>query len=50
MSKNQENTAASSQQKRTDKPRDIKGTLIRLASYLKPERILILFVAIFAVL
>jgi len=50
MSKNQENTAASSQQKRTDKPRDLKGTLIRLASYLKPERILILFVAIFAVL
>ena len=50
MSTNKQNTAASSQQKRTDKSRNLTGTLIRLASYLKPERKIILFVAVFAVL
>lgn len=50
MSKKQKSATASSQQNRIDKPRDLKGTLIRLASYLKPEGKLIFFVIIFSII
>jgi len=48
--KKEKSAASSHQQKVTGKPRDVKGTLVRLVGYLKPDWKIIIFIAISSVI